>query len=142
MTLHAHIALDPGDPIGTVHDHLYGANLEHIGRSVYRGVWAEMLTLRKFAGHDRPYVGLSEGLDHQHPDFGIVSRHVPDDAPQNQGVGWRALNPAPGVLYVHDNTTAYNPNASKSAARTGKRTACSKRACSWSGERPMRSGSC
>ncbi len=91
----ASIAVDPGIQLGAVHDHLYGANLEHIGRSIYEGVWAELLRNRKFLGHDHAYVGLSEGLAHQHPSFGVV-------AP------WEALAPDDDhVLFVHDNTTFY-----------------------------------
>ena len=41
--------------IGEAHDHLYGANLEHLGQAVYGGVWAEMLRDRKFAGR-RPNI--------------------------------------------------------------------------------------
>lgn len=88
-----HVALD--QVIGRVHPHLYGTNLEHIGRSIYGGVWAEMLIDRKFAGHDRPYIGMSEGLAHQNPGFGIVTP-------------WEAVHPDhERVLFVHDNTTFY-----------------------------------
>lgn len=96
MTTPTTIHLDPGRVIGSVHQHLYGANLEHIGRSVYQGVWAEMLKSRKFAGDDRMYIGLSEGLSHQNPNFGIIEP-------------WTAVNPDyQGVLFVHDNTTFYS----------------------------------
>ncbi len=95
MTLNASLHVDLHSVIGEVHPHLYGANLEHIGRSVYRGVWAEMLVNRKFAGHDQMYVGLSEGLSHQHPSYGVV-------------LPWEAVNPATdAVLYVHDQTDYY-----------------------------------
>jgi alpha-L-arabinofuranosidase len=67
MTFDAEITLDVQSHLGALHDHLYGANLEHIGRSIYQGHWAEMLNNRKFLGHDKMYVGLSEGLSHQNP---------------------------------------------------------------------------
>ena len=93
--LTATITIDTGKPRGGVHDHLYGANLEHIGRCVYRGHWAEMLRNRKFLGHDQMFVGLSEGLSHQNPSYGVV-------------MPWTALAPDyHDVLYVHDNTTFY-----------------------------------
>ncbi|MBK9123520.1 MAG: hypothetical protein IPM16_10445 [Chloroflexi bacterium] len=95
MSYAARIDIAPNKIIGSVHPHLYGANLEHIGRSVYGGVWAEMLRNRKFAGHDRMYRGLSEGLSHQYPGFGVVQP-------------WEAVNPSyHDVLFVHDNTTFY-----------------------------------
>ncbi|MEO1223760.1 MAG: alpha-L-arabinofuranosidase C-terminal domain-containing protein [Pseudomonadota bacterium] len=101
MTFYATITLDPATRLGRVHDHLYGANLEHIGRSVYHGHWAELLRNRKFLGDDRAYVGLSEGLSHQHPSFGVVEP-------------WTALNPDPErVLFVHDNTTFYTGRQSQ-----------------------------
>ncbi len=100
-SLRAEIDLDPNECIGQVHDHLYGANLEHIGRSVYQGHWAEMLRNRKFLGHDRMYVGLSEGLSHQNPSYGVVEP-------------WQALHPDfDNVLFVHDNTTFYTGNQSQ-----------------------------
>jgi alpha-N-arabinofuranosidase len=95
MTCAASIQVNLNHVIGTVHPHLYGANLEHIGRSIYGGVWAELLVNRKFAGHDRMYVGESEGLSHQHPSFGVV-------------LPWEAVNPGAGtVRFVHDQTTRY-----------------------------------
>ena len=36
---HATITIDTGNIIGDVHDHIYGANLEHLGQAVYGGVW-------------------------------------------------------------------------------------------------------
>ena len=95
QTFDATIRIDPARPIGAVHDHLYGANLEHIGRSVYQGHWAELLRNRKFLGHDRMFVGLSEGLSHQNPSYGVVTP-------------WVALTPHhDDVLFVHDNTTFF-----------------------------------
>lgn len=95
MPYPATITLNPADLIGAVNDHLYGANLEHIGRTVYEGHWAEMLKSRKFTAHDRMYIGLSEGLRHQNPNYGVVEP-------------WTAVNPDySSVLFVHDNTTFY-----------------------------------
>ncbi|MEM6610304.1 MAG: alpha-L-arabinofuranosidase C-terminal domain-containing protein [Pseudomonadota bacterium] len=100
-TLKAAIHIDPSQSCGDVHDHLYGANLEHIGRSVYQGHWAEMLRNRKFLGHDKMFVGMSEGLSHQNPSYGVVTP-------------WTALSPDyHGVLYVHDNTTFFTGNQSQ-----------------------------
>ena len=99
--LSAQISLDLDRQIGEVHDHLYGANLEHIGRSIYQGHWAEILRNRKFLGHDKMFAGLSEGLSHQYPSFGVV-------------LPWEALEPHfDNVLYVHDNSTFYTGSQSQ-----------------------------
>lgn len=99
--LSARIALDLNKRIGAVHDHLYGANLEHIGRSIYQGHWSEILRNRKFLGHDKMFVGLSEGLSHQNPSYGVV-------------LPWEALEPHyDNVLYVHDNSTFYTGTQSQ-----------------------------
>ncbi len=92
----ATITLDPQRVIGLAHDHLYGANLEHIGQAIYGGVWAEMLRDRKFAGNDRMYAGMSEGLHNAHEGAGVV-------------VPWQVHNPAADALrYVHDNSIFYS----------------------------------
>ena len=98
---HATITINASNVIGEAHDHLYGANLEHIGQAIYGGIWAEMLRDRKFAGCDRQYTGLSEGLHNAHPSFGIV-------AP------WVAENPRRDtVIYTHDNSTFYTGSQSQ-----------------------------
>ena len=87
--------------IGEAHDHLYGANLEHLGQAIYGGVWAEMLRDRKFAGRDHMYKSPSEGLYNVHLGIGIV-------AP------WEAANPDyEAVLYVHDNSVFYTGRQSQ-----------------------------
>ena len=50
--IRATVRVDPGDPRGTINRFVYGYNLEHLGRTVYRGLWAELLHNRKFAGVD------------------------------------------------------------------------------------------
>jgi alpha-N-arabinofuranosidase len=115
MTIKARIQLDTENIIGEIHDHLYGANLEHVGRSIYQGIWAEMLQARKFAEHDAMYVGVNEGLVHQNPNFGIASstplRPTPDT---HEHLPWQAVNPDyHKVLFVHDNTTFYTGKQSQ-----------------------------
>jgi len=101
MTQQATITLNPDHLIGEVHDHLYGANLEHIGQGIYGGIWAEMLRDRKFAGHDHMYTDASEGLHNIHPSIGVV-------------VPWEANNPHyEHVIYTHDNTTYYTGKQSQ-----------------------------
>lgn len=97
----AKITLRPDKIIGAVHDHLYGANLEHLGQAIYGGLWAEMLRDRKFAGNDYLYTAPSEGLKNAHPSIGVV-------AP------WEARNPDyERVQYVHDNSSFYTGRQSQ-----------------------------
>jgi alpha-L-arabinofuranosidase len=101
MIEQATITLNPEQIIGEVHDHLYGANLEHLGQAIYGGVWAEMLRDRKFSGNDHMYTSTSEGLHNVHPNAGVV-------------VPWEAVNPNyANVLCVHDNTTFYTGQQSQ-----------------------------
>lgn len=95
------IAIDLSVDRGAVHDHLYGANLEHIGRCVYQGHWAEMLRNRKFLGHDKMFVGANERLSHHDPSYGVVTP-------------WTALAPDyQRVLCVHDNSEFYTGDQSQ-----------------------------
>ncbi len=101
MTAPTTITIRPDNVIGEIHPYLYGANIEHLGQTIYGGSWAEMLRDRKFAGSDRMYVGLSERLAPQHPAFGVV-------------VPWEPINPDyHDVLFVHDNTTFYTGRQSQ-----------------------------
>ena len=101
MTFDATITLSPQRIIGHARDHLYGANLEHLGQAIYGGIWAEMLRDRKFAGNDHQYTALSEGLHNEHPSAGVV-------AP------WQAHNPDSSALRcAHDNTVFYTGRQSQ-----------------------------
>ena len=101
MPLKANISLSPKEIIGDIRDHLYGANLEHYGQSVYGGIWAEMLQDRKFSGQDQMYIGLQEGLRHEYPGFGVVRPWIP-------------INPnRKNVRFVHDNTTFFSGRQSQ-----------------------------
>ena len=101
MTHQATITVNPRRIIGEARNHLYGANLEHIGQAIYGGIWAEMLRDRKFAGNDRMYAGMSEGLHNAHEGAGVV-------------VPWQAYNAAPDALrYVHDNSIYYTGRQSQ-----------------------------
>ena len=117
-TIQTHIHIDTANVIGEVHDHLYGANFEHIGETIYQGAWAQMLRVRKFAEHDRAYIGLNEGLNHQNPGYGISALRTPRvsvpptalDAPV-----WQPVNPdAAHVVFIQDNTDFYSGSQSQS----------------------------
>ena len=73
--------------IGRLDSRLYGHLVEHLGRCVYGGLWAEMLDNRKFNGPD-----LAE--------HGVVSP-------------WVSVGRGPGVAFAHDNTTFYTGNQSQ-----------------------------
>ncbi len=97
----ATININLDNVIGEAHDHLYGANLEHLGQAVYGGVWAEMLRDRKFAGNDSMYTAPSEGLHNVHPSIGVV-------------VPWEAVNSDyEAVVYAHDNSAFYTGSQSQ-----------------------------
>ena len=101
MVEKAIVTIHTDEIIGAAHDHLYGANLEHIGQAIYGGIWAEMLRDRKFAGNDYMYSAPSEGLHNVHPSIGVV-------------VPWEAANPDYEALrYVHDNSVFYSGRQSQ-----------------------------
>jgi alpha-L-arabinofuranosidase len=79
----ARIAVDATRPIGAIHPHLYGHFIEHLRECIYHGLWAEMLSNRKFGGHDAVY-------------FGIV-------------LPWLPIGPSEAVEYRHDNRISYVP---------------------------------
>tara|TARA_B100000686_G_scaffold353949_1_gene461716 strand:+ start:16434 stop:18431 length:1998 start_codon:yes stop_codon:yes gene_type:complete len=92
----AQITIDATSILGEIHNHLYGANLEHYGQSIYGGHWSEMLQDRKFAGQDHMYIGLQEGLRHEYSGFGVVRP-------------WLPINPDKNIVrFVHDNTVFYS----------------------------------
>lgn len=94
MPFQATVHVNPNNPIGSVNNYLYGANLEQIGESIYRGVWAEMLKSPKFAGPDRHFISMASGGE-RNPHVGIV-------AP------WEAVNPDyQRVICDHDCTDFY-----------------------------------
>jgi alpha-N-arabinofuranosidase len=73
--------------IGQIDPKVYGHFIEHVGRCIYGGLWAEMLVNRKFNGPD-----LQE--------FGVVSP-------------WQSVGRGTGVFFNHDNTTFYTGNQSQ-----------------------------
>lgn len=85
--IQAQIRVQADRAIGRIDRNIYGHFVEHMGRCIYGGLWAEMLTNRKFNGPD-----LEE--------FGVVSP-------------WVSVGREPGVTFVHDNTTFYSGNQSQ-----------------------------
>lgn len=118
MALQANLHIDASRVIGQVHAHLYGANIEHIGETIYQGAWAEMLRVRKFAEHDRAYVGLNEGLNHQNPGFGIAALRTPRVSVPPVALDepvWKPVNPdRERVVFIQDNTDFFTGTQSQS----------------------------
>ena len=56
----AKIIVEPDQELGLISPHIYGHFIEHLGRCIYGGIWAEMLWNRKFAGHDPDHNGVAE----------------------------------------------------------------------------------
>ncbi|HOG45326.1 MAG TPA: alpha-L-arabinofuranosidase C-terminal domain-containing protein [Anaerolineae bacterium] len=91
--MQANVRVHAGQVIGRVDPNLFGHFIEHLGRCVYGGLWAEMLCNRKFSGPDVE-------------EFGVVTP-------------WQSVGRAAGIFLNHDNTTFYTGNQSqKIVART------------------------
>jgi len=75
---------------GPISKHIYGHFLEHLGRCIYGGIWAEMLANRKFWG-----IGGDARVDH---------RVVPK---------WKPAGISKAVRYDHDNTVFYSGGQSQ-----------------------------
>ena len=56
----AEIRIDPSQRLGRINPHIYGHFIEHLGRCINDGVWAEMLRARKFVGFDDDHDGLPD----------------------------------------------------------------------------------
>ncbi len=54
------IRIDPAQRLGRINPHIYGHFIEHLGRCINGGVWAEMLGARKFVGFDDDHNGLPD----------------------------------------------------------------------------------
>ena len=65
----AKITINPDERIGSVNPDIYGHFIEHMGRCINGGIWAEMLSARKFVGFDDDHNGL--------PDPWTVGAHKP-----------------------------------------------------------------
>ncbi len=99
----ATIRIDATDGRGTINPFVYGSNLEHLGRTVYRGLWAELLHNRKFAGVDRA----------RYPREEAWRAHVEDPVGFGVVEVWEPVNPGESVRYTHDNTTFYSGGQSQ-----------------------------
>ncbi|MCC6627997.1 MAG: hypothetical protein IT340_11410 [Chloroflexi bacterium] len=79
----ARISVDATRPIGDIHPHIYGHFIEHLRECIYHGLWAEMLSNRKFGSHDAVYYGIL--------------------------LPWLPVGPGEHVEYRHDNRDYYVP---------------------------------
>ena len=80
----AEIDVDASRTIGTIDRNIYGHFIEHLGRCIYEGIWAEMLWNRKFTG----------GVDEK----GVIE-------------SWSAFGE--GAKYSRDNIEFYTPSQSQ-----------------------------
>jgi alpha-N-arabinofuranosidase len=80
----ARIKIDAQDQIGSISPDIYGQYLEHWGRCIYDGLWAEMLKSRKFAEPDWE----------NNQNYGVVKP-------------WFAINRTPDMHFMHDNSIFY-----------------------------------
>ena len=108
-------------PIGQINPHIYGTNIEHLENLVYGGLWGELLTNRKFAGHDnsRPrYRGSPRPWEFEYSDpnnFGLVTPWHPVQSDNT------ASDSANGTVhFIHDNTTFYSGRQSLRIDSQGK----------------------
>lgn len=97
-TIHADRRREPMSP------YIYSQFIEHLGRCIYGGIWAEMLEDRKFyhpLGHrDSPWQATSATvtMDTKNP---FVGDHSPHVAPQGQGgIRQEGLHLVAGKRYV------------------------------------------
>jgi alpha-N-arabinofuranosidase len=86
----AKIIIDTQDRIGRISPDIYGQYLEHWGRCIYDGLWAEMLQSRKFAEPDWE----------NNQNYGVVKP-------------WFAINRNPDMHYMHDNSMFYTGRQSQ-----------------------------
>jgi len=80
----AKILIDTQDQIGRISPDIYGQYLEHWGRCIYDGLWAEMLKSRKFAEADWE----------NNQNYGVIKP-------------WFAINRNANMHYMHDNSVFY-----------------------------------
>jgi len=93
--MQAKISVDCGKVTGKVHPHIYGHFIEHLGRCIYGGIWAEMLTNRKF-------FSLYCDPPHRWADWeeGVVDP-------------WFSIGRNENTYFTHDNTVFYGGGQSQ-----------------------------
>jgi len=94
--MQAKISVDCGKVTGKVHPHIYGHFIEHLGRCIYGGIWAEMLTNRKF---------FSLYCDPPHRWADSREEGVVDP--------WFSIGRNENTYFTHDNTVFYGGGQSQ-----------------------------
>ena len=82
--------------IGKIHPHIYGHFIEHLGRCIYGGIWAEMLKNRKFFSQYGD--GVVRWVDSK--EEGILDP-------------WFSIGRNENTYFTHDNTVFYSGNQSQ-----------------------------
>jgi alpha-N-arabinofuranosidase len=72
--LTASVRIDAGKKLNEINPLIYGQFIEHLGRCIYGGIWAEMLTNRKFTGAAAP-----SGVVESWAPFGSEAAWQPED---------------------------------------------------------------
>jgi alpha-N-arabinofuranosidase len=86
-----HVVIDTSETGEPISKYIYGQFIEHLGRCIYGGIWAEMLEDRKF------YYPITADYNPYHP-----VRNIPKDSPY-QVVGaspWQIVGQADSVIMV------------------------------------------
>jgi len=83
----AEVSVNASQDLGQINPDIYGHFIEHLGRCINQGIWAEILRNRKFWGDDNQ-------------DYGVP-------------IPWRAEGKTEGVSYLHDNTVFYSGGQSQ-----------------------------
>ncbi len=86
----ATITVDTSQRIGVINPDIYGHFIEHLGRCINGGIWAEMLTARRFVGFDDDHNGLPDPwtVGVRNPD---VLAHLEHDADAGAHIRLRLL---------------------------------------------------
>lgn len=109
--LNAEVIVSPSTVLSEISPLIYGSNIEHLGKTINRGAWGELVWNRKFCGHDES--GKGSPLQRPRSQKGRWERHTDDPPDFGVANGWQVKNPAPNIFLVHDNTTFYSGSQSQ-----------------------------
>jgi len=118
------LSIDAGQKGAPISPYIYGQFIEHLGRCIYGGIWAEMLEDRKFfyavGGKESPWKplgGADVQMDREKPFVGQQTpRIVPPGPEKEAGIAHAGLGVRKGRQYVGHIWLASAAGAGKSAA--------------------------
>ena len=94
--MNAKIGVNGKEVIGRVHPHIYGHFIEHLGRCIYGGIWAEMLKNRKFFSQ-----------------YGDAPVRWVDSREEGVVDPWFSIGRNENTYFTHDNTVFYSGSQSQ-----------------------------